>query len=129
MATMNVDVVSAEEQLFSGEANAVFARSVDGEIGILPGHQPALLALATAPLRVQTVGGEELVFAVHEGFLEFRENHLTVLADTAERAEDIDVRRAEQRLRELESRQSDEGGAELQALIARNQLRIDIGGA
>lgn len=84
MATMRVDIVSAEQRLYTGEAHEVYARSLEGEIGILPGHQPALLALGEAPVRVKTVSGEELAFAVHGGFLEFRDNHLTVLADRAE---------------------------------------------
>jgi F-type H+-transporting ATPase subunit epsilon len=84
MATMQVDVVSAEAQLYSGEANEVYARSTEGEIGILPGHQPVLLALGTAPVRVKTVEGREVRIDVHNGFLEFRDNHLTVLADAAE---------------------------------------------
>jgi F-type H+-transporting ATPase subunit epsilon len=85
MATMMVDVVSAEAQLYSGEAEAVYARSTEGEIGILPGHMPILLALGeAAPVRVQTVEGREVTINVTHGFLEFRENHLTVLADAAE---------------------------------------------
>jgi F-type H+-transporting ATPase subunit epsilon len=85
MATMQVDVVSAESQLYSGEASEVYARSIEGEIGILPGHQPILIALGEeAPVRVKTVEGREVRIDVHNGFLEFRENHLTVLADAAE---------------------------------------------
>lgn len=84
MATMQVDVVSAEAQLYSGEADAVYARSVEGEIGILPGHQPILIALGDAPVRVQTVEGRQVTISVHHGFLEFSGNHLTVLADAAE---------------------------------------------
>ncbi len=94
MATMDVDVVSAERSLFSGEAEAVFARTPEGEIGILPGHQPTLLALTSAPVRVTTAEGDHVIVAVHHGFLEVRENHLTVLADIAELAVDIDVDRA-----------------------------------
>jgi F-type H+-transporting ATPase subunit epsilon len=84
MATMQVDVVSAEEQLYSGEATEVYARSTEGEIGILPGHIPILLALGDAPVRVKTADGREVRIEVHHGFLEFKDNHLTVLADAAE---------------------------------------------
>ena len=84
MATMQVDVVSAEENLFSGEASEVYARSLDGEIGILPGHQPALLLLAEgAPVRVKDANGAEQSFEIAGGFLEFRDNHLIVLAEVA----------------------------------------------
>lgn len=82
---MQVDVVSPEAVLYSGEASEVYARSLEGEIGILPGHQPALLFLADAPVKVRTTSGEH-VFNVHGGFLEFRNNHLSVLAESAERA-------------------------------------------
>jgi F-type H+-transporting ATPase subunit epsilon len=82
MATMQVDVVAPDRSLFSGEASGVYARSQDGEIGILPGHQPALLALAAgAPVRVKTLDGGEERFDLSGGFLEFRDNRLTVLAD------------------------------------------------
>lgn len=82
MATMQVDVVAPDRGLFSGEASEVYARSQDGELGILPGHQPALLALAPgAPVRVRTADGREESFALTGGFLEFRDNRLTVLAD------------------------------------------------
>jgi F-type H+-transporting ATPase subunit epsilon len=82
MATMQVDVVAPDRSLFSGEASEVYARSQEGEIGILPNHQPALLALAAgAPVRVHTEGGGEESFTITGGFLEFRDNRLTVLAD------------------------------------------------
>jgi F-type H+-transporting ATPase subunit epsilon len=82
MATMQVDVVAPEESLFSGEASEVYARSQDGEIGILPGHQPALLALReNSAVRVKTADGREESFTISGGFLEFRDNRLTVLAD------------------------------------------------
>ena len=126
MAVMQVDVVSAERGLFSGEASEVYARTSEGEIGILPGHQPALLALETAPLRIKTEGGEEIVLAVHSGFLEFRDNHLTVLADVAERAEDIDVRRAEEARRRAEARLADEEDADTRAALSRAAVRITV---
>ena len=88
MATMQVDVVSAEANLYSGEASEVYARSMDGEIGILPGHQPALLLLApNSPVRVKTADGGEERFDIAGGFLEFRDNHLIVLAEAGDEAE------------------------------------------
>jgi F-type H+-transporting ATPase subunit epsilon len=128
MATMQVAVVSAERELYSGEASEVYARSLEGEIGILPGHQPALLALAPAPVRVKTPEGDEIVIAVHNGFLEFRENHLTVLADVAEFAVEIDVERARaakgRALKHLEMGEDYPGDAE--AELARAELRLRI---
>ena len=104
---MRVEVVSAERELFAGEANEVYARSLDGEIGILPGHQPALLALDIAPVRIKHEGGVE-AFAVHHGFLYFRDNHLVVLADVAERAADIDRGRAQASLERARGADDDE---------------------
>jgi F-type H+-transporting ATPase subunit epsilon len=93
VAEMQVHVVSATSELFRGEASAVYARSTEGEIGILPGHQPVLLALEISPVRVES-GGESTTWAVHQGFLEYRDDTLTVLADVAERPEEIDFERA-----------------------------------
>lgn len=129
MATMQVDVVSAEQRLFSGQAEAVLARSLDGEIAILPGHQPALLALAKAPVRVRTAEGDEVDVAVHNGFLEMRENQLTVLADIAELATEIDVERAKAARRRAEQHLADPDYAgDAQAELDRAQLRLRIAG-
>lgn len=84
MADMQVDVVSAEERLYSGRATMVTARSTEGELGIQPGHQPLLIALADAPVRVTTTDGSKVTVDVHHGFLEFADNQCTVLADAAE---------------------------------------------
>lgn len=130
MATMQVDVVSAEERLYSGQAEAVFARSLDGDIAILPGHQPALLALETAPVRVRTPEGDEVTAAVHNGFLEIRENQLTVLADIAELATDIDVERAKAARRRAEQHVADPSySGDAEAELARAQLRLRLAGA
>lgn len=127
MASIHVEVVSPEKQLFSGDAAEVYARSLDGEIGILAGHQPALLALDTSPLKVKLVDGGEERFAVHSGFLFFRDDRLVVLADRAEVAADIDRNRAEARLRELEQRRTgDEDDADVKAAIRRQQVRLDV---
>ena len=79
---MEVMVVSPEAELYRGEATEVYARALDvGEFGILAGHQPVLVALAAAPVRVKTADGREERFEVGGGFLQFRDNRLTVLAD------------------------------------------------
>jgi F-type H+-transporting ATPase subunit epsilon len=129
VATMQVDVVSAEKRLFSGPATEVYARSPEGEFGILPGHAPALMALATAPVRVKTEDGTQVVFAVHAGFLEVRENHLTVLADSAEVTHDIDVPRAQAAKRRAEDLLArNPGDARAQADLARANLRLRLAG-
>jgi F-type H+-transporting ATPase subunit epsilon len=127
MATMTVEVVSAERSLLSVEAEEVYARTLEGEIGILPGHQPALLALDIGVVRVRTGGDEEKV-AVHHGFLYFRDNHLVILADIAEVASQIDRERAQSRLRELEGRRAEEETALVEASIRKQQVRLTVVG-
>jgi F-type H+-transporting ATPase subunit epsilon len=89
--TIHVDVVSAEEQIFSGEAEFVILPGVLGELGIYPRHTPLLTAIKPGALRVKLPDQdrEELVF-VQGGFLEVQPNRVTVLADTAIRAKDLD---------------------------------------
>ena len=99
MATMQVELVSVERPLWSGEATAVFARTTEGEIGILPGHSPLLGALAPGWLvRIQQADGVEQRVAVHGGFLSVRSDGVSVLAEVAENAEEIDVARAREAL-------------------------------
>ena len=128
MASFQVDVVSAETELLSTQAEAVYARSLEGEIGILPGHQPCLLALDIAPLKVVRVDGDTERIAVHNGFLFYRDNRLVVLADVAEVASMIDTQRAEQRVRDLEGQREDREEAEVQAAIKRQNVRLSVGG-
>ena len=84
MATMDVKVVSPQEQLFAGDATEVYARALEeGELGILPGHQPVVIALAAAPVRVKTPDGQVHAFEISGGFLEYSDNHMTVLVNEA----------------------------------------------
>lgn len=95
MATMQVDLVSVERPIWSGEANAVYARTSEGEIGIMPGHAPLLGALAPGWLvRIQQADGVEQRVAVHGGFLSVRSDGVSVLAELAESSDEIDVARA-----------------------------------
>ena len=90
MATINVEIVSAEGAIYSGEAEMVFAPGVLGEIGIAPRHAPLLTHLRPGEVRVQPPGGEEQFFFVTGGVLEVQPRLVTVLADSAARAEDLD---------------------------------------
>jgi F-type H+-transporting ATPase subunit epsilon len=90
MATIHVDIVSAEGQIFSGEASMVFAPAAMGEIGIAPRHAPLLTTLKPGEVRVQLPSGEEQFFFVGGGAIEIQPHLVTVLADTALRAKDID---------------------------------------
>ncbi|HEY2165769.1 MAG TPA: F0F1 ATP synthase subunit epsilon [Jatrophihabitantaceae bacterium] len=95
MATMHVELVSVERALWSGEATAVFARTTEAELGILPGHIPLLGALEPGwVVRIDRAEQDELRVAVHGGFLSVREDGVSVLAEMAELADDIDTARA-----------------------------------
>ena len=87
--TMHVDIVSAEKEIYSGKAEMVFAPLVTGEVGILPRHAPLLARMKAGEVRVKTPT-EELSFYVSGGLLEVQPHVVTVLADTALRARDID---------------------------------------
>jgi len=88
--TMHVDIVSAEEEIFSGSARMLFASAVMGEVGILPRHAPLLTQLRPGEVRVQTPEGNEEFYYVSGGMLEVQPHTVTVLADTAIRAKDLD---------------------------------------
>ncbi|MDP8960045.1 MAG: ATP synthase F1 subunit epsilon, partial [Actinomycetota bacterium] len=115
--------VSAEKRLFQGEANEVYARSLEGEIGILPGHQPALLTLDIAPVRINLADGGQETVAVHHGFLYFQDNELVVLADMAELESELDEQRAERDIERYEERLSKEEDAETRAALRRAKAR------
>jgi F-type H+-transporting ATPase subunit epsilon len=88
--TIHVDIVSAEGQIFSGAASMVFVPGSQGELGIAPRHAPLLTTLKAGEVRVQTEGAEEQSFYVGGGSVEIQPNLVTVLADTAARARDLD---------------------------------------
>ena len=88
--TIRIDIVSAEGEVYSGEATMVFAPAIGGEIGIAPRHAPLLTAMKPGEVRVQTAGGEELLFWVGGGGIEVQPHKVTILADTAARAKDLD---------------------------------------
>jgi F-type H+-transporting ATPase subunit epsilon len=127
--TINVDIVSAEGQIFSGEATMVFVPAVQGELGIAPRHAPLLTALKAGEVRVQTPDGEEHDFYVGGGMLEIQPQRVTVLADTALRATDLDeatALAARQRADEMLRERGDEisiADAEAEVARAVDQLR------
>ena len=90
MSTMQVEVVSAEAEIFSGKATMLIATAQSGEMGIYPQHTPLLTNLKAGDVRVQTEDGEEQVIYVSGGILEVTPKKVTVLSDTAMRADDID---------------------------------------
>ena len=88
--TIHVDIVSAEGEIFSGEATMFFAAASEGDIGVAPRHAPLLTLLKPGEVRVETPDGKQQHFFVGGGALEVQPNKITVLADTALRAHDID---------------------------------------
>ena len=126
MATMHVEVVSAEKQLLSGEVTELYARSLEGEIGILPGHQPALIALDIAPVKVVFEDGHTELVAVHNGFLFVGDGKVIVLADTAELGSEIDAARAESEVRRLEQLLESEEDAAVRSSLTKHRIRLDV---
>jgi F-type H+-transporting ATPase subunit epsilon len=90
MATINVDIVSAEGEIHSGEAVMVFAPAKMGEVGIAPRHAPLLTALKPGEVRVQDVDGNEQSYYITGGMLEIQPTQVTILADTALRGDQLD---------------------------------------
>jgi F-type H+-transporting ATPase subunit epsilon len=91
---IKLDIVTAEKLVYSDHVDMVVAPGISGELGILPSHTPLMTMLQAGELRIKK-GTEETDMAVTGGFIEVRPDHIIVLADAAERAEDIDVSRAE----------------------------------
>lgn len=91
---LKLDVVTVEQEVLSDEVDMVTAPGVQGELGILPRHAPLITALREGELRIKR-GEEEQIFAIGGGYLEVLDNQVTVLADSAERVDEIDIARAE----------------------------------
>ena len=129
MPTFRLEIVSAERLVYSEEVNILVAPGIDGELGILPRHAPLLTALKPGEIRV-VKDGEESYIAVSGGFLEVLGNKVTILADTAERAEEIDVQRAQEALKQAEervvSRTSDMDLERALASLRRSQARLRV---
>jgi F-type H+-transporting ATPase subunit epsilon len=126
--TVQCDIVSAEKQLFSGLVTQVSVSGVDGELGIMPGHAPLLTHLKPAPVRIFKEDGSEEVFYASGGFLEVQPRLITILADAAERAEDVDQAAAEEArqraLEILEGKNSDLDYSRASAQLAQATARL-----
>jgi F-type H+-transporting ATPase subunit epsilon len=99
VAELHVEVVAVDRNVYSGEASMVVARTTEGEIGVLPGHAPLLGELAEGGVvTISETGGGQIVAAVHGGFLSVTDQGVTILAEVAEMAADIDTSRAQSAL-------------------------------
>jgi F-type H+-transporting ATPase subunit epsilon len=94
MSTLRLEIVTAERQIFAEDVDMVVAPGSEGELGILPHHAPLLTTLKPGELRIKK-SGEEILLAITGGFMEVLPDRVTILADAAERAEEIDLARAE----------------------------------
>lgn len=103
MATIRLEIVTAERVVYSEDIDVLVAPGIDGDLAILPHHTPLLTILSPGEIRV-VKNGEGSLMAVSGGFLEVLGNKITILADTAEREEEIDVHRAEEALKRAEER-------------------------
>ena len=130
MNTIYVDIVSAEGEIYTGDATMVFAPAQMGEIGIAPNHAPLLTGLRPGGVRVKTPDGQELFFYVSGGIIEIQPKHVTVLADTALRARDLDeaaAQQARQRAEDLlENRESAVDVARAQAELAQAAAQLAL---
>lgn len=124
-----LEVVTPEKQLFSGEVDSVLAPGAEGQLGILPHHAPLMSTLTVGEL-VARRGEEELVFAIYGGFIQVLPNHVIVLADVGERADEVDAEQAERARREAEELLKKEPPPELRAeammALRKAQLRLRV---
>jgi F-type H+-transporting ATPase subunit epsilon len=108
MSNIKLEIVSAERVVYTEDVEAVIAPGIEGQLGILPHHAPLMTILQAGELRVRR-GAEEDIMAISGGFLEVRPDRVIVLADSAERAEEIDVERAEAAKQRAEQRLKERG--------------------
>ena len=129
MASMRLDIVTAERVVYSEDVDMVVAPGVEGQLGILPHHAPLMTTLQAGELQVRK-GKEEFFLAVSGGFLEVRPDRVIVLADAAERATEIDVARAEEAKRraeeQLSRRPSGVDMAQAEAALRRSLVRLKV---
>ncbi len=95
MSSIRLDFVSQDHMVFSGDVNEIVAPGIDGQLGILPKHAPLMTILAAGEVMVKREAGGDLFFAVSGGWMEVRPDKVTILARTAERSDEIDLKRAE----------------------------------
>ncbi len=126
--TLHVDIVSAEAEIFSGTATMVFAPAEMGEVGVAPRHAPLVTRMKPGEVRVQTQEGKELSFFVSGGLLEVQPHIITVLADTAIRADHLDEAQAQEAKARAEKMLSDRSAdidyAKAQAELAQSIAQL-----
>ena len=119
--TIHCDVVSAEQEIFSGRVTMVVVTGTMGELGIMPGHAPLLTGIKPGPVRLLTEDGSEETIFASGGFLEVQPGVVTILADTAARADDLDEVAAQQAMEEAEAAMANQS-AQFEYSLAAAQL-------
>ncbi len=129
MAPMRLEIITAEREVYSDDVDVLVAPGSEGELGILPHHAPLMTALQPGEIRVRK-DGEEVFMAVSSGFLEVMDNKVTILADTAERSDEIDEARVQEALKRAEERiQMHSSDMDLERAVAslrRSQARLKV---
>ena len=130
MTGIRLDIVTVERAVYSDEVDMVIAPGVEGQLGILPHHTPLMTTLQAGELRVRK-GQEEISLAISGGFLEIRPDKVVVLADSAERADEIDIARAEEAKRRAQRRLAEKrvpgvDDARVEAALRRSLARLKV---
>lgn len=130
MSGIKVEIVTAERIVYSEDVDIIVAPGIEGEIGILPHHAPLMTSLKEGELMMRK-DGEEIFMAISSGFLEVRPDRVIILADSAERSEEIDITRAEEAKRRAEERisklTSEVDLARAEAALRRSLIRLKVG--
>ena len=108
--TVKCDIVSAQESIYTGNVQMLTATASNGELGVMAGHAPMLSGLAPGPVHIRTEDGEEEVYYVSGGYLEVQPHHISILADTALRAHDMDEAEAEKARQDAEREMANRTG-------------------
>ena len=129
MATMQLEIITAEEQVFDDEVEMVVAPGIDGQLGILPHHAPLMTVLQPGEILIRKEG-EDTYFVVTGGFMEVMGNRVTILADACERSDEIDEARAQEAVeRAKEQIEHQDSDVQLERVVAsmhRAQVRLNV---
>lgn len=129
MSAIKLDIVTAERVVFSEDVDVLVAPGIEGQLGILPHHAPLITMLEPGELRIKT-GETEVRLAVTGGFLEVRPDRVIILADAAEREEEIDIERAEAAKRRAEEKLKERPAgidtAQVEAALRRSLTRLEV---
>jgi F-type H+-transporting ATPase subunit epsilon len=132
MSPIHCEVVSVERVVYDDDVDMVIAPGVEGTLGILPHHAPLMTALSVGELVIKKAGQDDVLMAIGGGFMEVRPDRVTILADTAEKAEEIDIARAEAARQRAENllRQPPPGVdiTQIMGALSRSRVRLKVAG-